>query len=133
MNSYKELALYDMKSAEANYNYELWNKVGRECQQVCEKYLKYYLQENHLLSNELGRTHNLRKLMRAIVNFDKDICKDLSVVGGYYFEANYPGDSFIMLDREMADEAIETSRRLITYIDGLAESGQTKIEEGEDG
>lgn len=40
MNSYKDLALYDMKSAKTNYKFELWNKVGRECQQSCEKYLK---------------------------------------------------------------------------------------------
>ncbi len=63
MNSFKELALYDMRSAKANCTFELWNKVGRECQQACEKYLKHYLQVHHLLTQDLERTHNLKKLM----------------------------------------------------------------------
>lgn len=119
MNSYKDLALYDMKSAKANYEYSLWNKVGRECQQVCEKYLKHYLQANHLLAESLERTHNLKKLIRAIPNFDRDVYKALAIVGDYYFDTNYPSDEFILLDQEMADEAIEIAARLIEYIDGL--------------
>ena len=126
MNSYKELSLYDMKSAEANYDHELWNKVGRECQQVCEKYLKYYLQYKHLLSETLERTHNLKKLLKEIPGYDKAIYKDLSVVGDYYFEANYPGDNFMILDKEMADEAIETANNLISYIDDLILKGQSE-------
>ena len=121
MNSYKELALLDLKSARANYEYEIWNKVGRECQQVCEKYLKHYLQANHILTEELERTHNLKKLFRTVPNYDKDLYKDLSVIGDYYFETNYPGDGFIQLDREMADEAIETAEALILFINGKDE------------
>lgn len=119
MNSFKELALYDLKSAKANYEFELWNKVGRECQQACEKYLKYYLMNKHMLTGELERTHNLKKLLRAIPDYDKSIYKELSIVGDYYFETNYPGDNFIMLDQEMADEAIEITNTCISYIDGL--------------
>lgn len=119
MNSYKELALYDMKSAKANYEFELWNKVGRECQQACEKYLKHYLQQTHLLSGDLERTHNLKKLVRAIPGYDKEIYRNLSVISDYYFDANYPGDNFVELDKEMADEAIEMANGVIDYIDGL--------------
>lgn len=117
MNGYKELALYDMKSAKANYQFELWNKVGRECQQTCEKYIKHYLQSKHLLTEELERTHNLKKLIKTIPNYDKTMYKNLSIVGDYYFETNYPGDNFIVLDKEMADEAIEITNALIVYID----------------
>jgi len=119
MNSYRELALYDLKAAQANYDYALWNKVGRECQQVCEKYIKYYLEAKHLLPVSLQRTHNLKKLIRAIPNYDKDIYKDVSIMGDYYFDTNYPGDDFIELDQEMADEALDIVKALIAYIDGL--------------
>jgi len=119
MNSYKELALYDMRAAKANYEYELWNKVGRECQQACEKYLKHYLEQTHRLPETLQRTHNLKKLIRAIPDYDNDLYKELSIVGGYYFDTNYPGDDFIELDREMADEAVEIAERLIAYVEGL--------------
>jgi len=121
MNSYKELALYDLKSAKANYEYALWNKVGRECQQVCEKYLKFYLEKRHLLSEHLQRTHNLKKLVRSIPEYDKDIYKSLTVVGDYYFDTNYPGDDFIELDKEMADEAMDVAKRLVAYLDRLAD------------
>jgi len=119
MKSYKELALYDMKSAEASYEYELWNKVGRESQQICEKYLKQYLQENHLLTEELERSHNLKKLLRIIQDYDKDIYRQVSIITGYYYETNYPGENYIELDKEMADEAMEIAKSLIRYIDCL--------------
>ena len=119
MNNYKDLALYDLKAAEKLNEYEMWNKVGRECQQSCEKYLKFYLQSNNLLSTELEKTNNLKKPMRAVPNHDKHLLKELAVVGGYYFEANYPGDNFIELNQEMADEAIETTTALIKFIDSL--------------
>ncbi|MCL2792149.1 MAG: HEPN domain-containing protein [Spirochaetaceae bacterium] len=120
MNNYKDLALYDIQSAKANYEFGLWNKVGRECQQACEKYVKHYLQENHLLTEELERTHNLKKLIKVIPNYDKKMYKDLSIVGDYYFETNYPGDNFIILDREMADEAMDITNAFVSYIDNLA-------------
>ena len=119
MNSYKELALYDMKGAEASYAYQLWNKVGRECQQVCEKYLKQYLQDSHLLTESLQRSHNLKRLIREIPDYDKGIYRQLAVVGDYYFDTNYPGDDFLELDQEMADEAMEIANELIAYIDSL--------------
>ena len=40
-------------------------------------------------------------------------------VGDYYFETNYPGDNFITLDKEDADEAIEIMDELFAYIDNL--------------
>ena len=119
MNSYKELALYDFKSAEANYAFGLWNKVGKECQQASEKYLKYYLQTKHLLTYELERTHNLKKLLKSIPGYDEMMYKNLSVIGDYYFETNYPGDNFIIMDKKMADEAIETTNDLISFIESL--------------
>ena len=119
MNSYKELALYDLKSAKANYDYALWNKVGRECQQVCEKYLKHYLEKKHLLSESLQRSHNLKKLIRAIPGFAQEMYAKMSLIGDYYFDTNYPGDDFLELDQEMADEALEIAQNLVTYIDEL--------------
>ena len=119
MNSYRELALYDLKSAKANYEYALWNKVGRECQQVCEKYIKHFLEDKHLLPETLQRSHNLKKLIRAIPNYNKDIYLKLSVVGDYYFDTNYPGDDFLELDQDLADEAMEIAQNLIAYIDSL--------------
>ena len=45
----------------------------------------------------------------------------MSVIGGYYFETNYPGDNFLELDKDMADEAIDITNELelIAYIDGM--------------
>ena len=119
MKSYKDLALYDMRSVEASYEYGLWNKVGRESQQICEKYLKHYLQENHLLTEELGKSHNLKKLLKVIPSYDRDVYKQLSVITGYYYETNYPGENYIELDKEMADEAIDIAKSLMKYIDSL--------------
>ena len=120
MKSYKELALYDMKSLTISHEYEMWNKVGRESQQVCEKYIKHYLQEKHLLSEELERTHNLKKLLRAVPEYSSDVYKQLSVITGYYYETNYPGESYIEMDKKLADEALEITKSLMDYIDNLS-------------
>jgi len=119
MKSYKELALYDMKALEISHKYELWNKVGRESQQVCEKYIKHYLQENHLLSEDLEKTHNLKRLLRAITEYDRNLYRQLSVITGYYYETNYPSENYIELDKELADDAIEIAKSLMAYIDSL--------------
>ena len=119
MNSYKELAHYDMKKVKASYAFKLWNGVGRDCQQACEKYLKHYLQESNLLTKELSRTHNLPKLLKAIPNYDKEMCKKLSIIYNYYFDTNYPGDNFIELNKEEADEAVEIAEALFAYVDSL--------------
>ena len=119
MNSFKELALYDMKSAKANYEQGLWNKVGFECQQACKKYMKHYLQEHDLLTEDLKKTQNLKKLIKAIPGYDKDLYKDLAVIGYYHIETNHPGDNFIELDKEMADEALKTANDLIAFIGRL--------------
>ena len=119
MNSYKELALYDMKKVKASYAYELWNAVGRDCQQACEKYIKHYLTEKHLFTKEFARTHNLIKLFKSIPDCDKALCKKLAIIYGYYFDTNYPGDNFIVLDKEDADEAIDIAKSLLSYIDEL--------------
>jgi HEPN domain-containing protein len=72
-----------------------------------------------MLSHDLERTHNLKNLFKAIPNHDKDMIKQLAIVGYYYFETNYPGDNFVELDREMSEEAIEIAKSLVTYIENL--------------
>ena len=119
MNSYKELALYDLRKIEAGLAYELWNAVGRDSQQACEKYLKHYLQEKHMLTKELSRTHNLVKLIKAIPDYDRELCKQLAGIYGYYFDTNYPGDDFVELSKEDAEEAKNIAKDLIAYVDGL--------------
>jgi len=119
MKSYKDLALYDMKSLIICHEHEMWNKVGRESQQVCEKYIKHYLQKNHLLSDDLARTHNLRKLIRSIPSHTPELYKQMSTLSGYYYETNYPGEDYMELDEQLANEAFEITKALMKYIDGL--------------
>ncbi|MCL2851949.1 MAG: HEPN domain-containing protein [Defluviitaleaceae bacterium] len=119
MNSYKEIALQDMKVAELAHKNSLWNGTGNGCQQACEKYLKHYLEEKHLLAEELSRAHNLKKLMRAIPNYDTDLYNRLCIISGYYFEAGYPGENFIELNEQDAGQAIEITKSLMAYIDSL--------------
>lgn len=109
-----------MKSLKLCHEHEMWNKVGRESQQVCEKYIKHYLQKQHLLSEELEKTHNLKKLMRAIPKHNPDIYKQLSIVTGYYYETNYPGENYIEMDKDLADQALEITVNLMSYIDSIS-------------
>ncbi len=93
MSRYKEYADMELKSAKGLMALGLWNKAGKDCVSFCEKRLKDWLEDHHLLAENLERTHNLKSLFKAVPSYDRPLYKSLAAISGYYFETVYPGDN----------------------------------------
>ena len=117
MKTYKEIAEEDFNAVKKLIGFEMWNIAGQHLQQACEKQLKHWLEENNKLDIHLARTHNLRKLLRAIGDYEADFYKIASLVENYYFDTKYPGDDYIELNKQEIDAAIEFYNELIKFLE----------------
>ena len=117
MKTYKEIAEEDFLGAKAMADLEMWNLAGQHLQQACEKQLKGWLEENNRLDISLARTHNLRKLLREIGDYEEDFYKTAALVENYYFDTKYPGDDYIELTEHDIDIAIEFYMELIEFLE----------------
>jgi HEPN domain-containing protein len=91
------------------------------CFETVERYLKHLIQ---LKGKVPGRTHNLKSL--ALEIGDRQLKKRVEPLQGVYFERNYPGDEYYVLEQEEYEEFIEIVEEVRKYtfatIDGLEES-----------
>ena len=117
MKSYREIAEADFNGAKALAEFEMWNLAGQHLQQACEKRLKGWLEDNNKLDIVLSRTHNLRKLLREIGDYEENLYKTAALVENYYFDTKYPGDDYIELTKQDIDEAIEFYSELISFLE----------------
>ena len=117
MKTYKEIAEDDFNGAKGLADVEMWNLAGQHLQQACEKKLKSWLEENNKLDIILARTHNLRKLLREIGDYEEDFYKTAALVENYYFDTKYPGDDYIELTEQDIVAAIEFYNDLINFLE----------------
>jgi HEPN domain-containing protein len=116
MKTFKKIADEDFEGAKALVEFEMWNLAGQHLQQACEKQLKGWLEENNKLNSTLAKTHNLRKLLREIGEYEDDFYKTSALVENYYFDTKYPGEDYIELNQQDIDEAIEFYDDLINFL-----------------
>ncbi len=116
MKTYRDYAEDDLKEAKILVQYKMWNKVGRASAQCVEKILKYHLEQNHLLTEELSRTHNSKKLLQASGSNDIELRKKVALVTDYYFTTNYPGDDSYDLDETLALESIAIAEDIMRFV-----------------
>ena len=103
MNSYKAIALSDLKAARALQELGLYNQSAKFYQQFVEKSLKEIIDQNISDSKEtdllLIRSHNTFKLAKRVCEilnyeFEKSWLGWFRTVKDYYYEVSYPGDDF---------------------------------------
>ncbi len=121
INSYYGIATNDYLYAKAGLTIgeEIgnYNSVASLCSQAAEKFLKAVIEfcfaDEELVS--YLRTHNLRVLVTKIkerypdANLDSKDCKWL---GDFYFDARYPGDNFVLVSKEDAEECIRITETI---------------------
>lgn len=99
-----------------------YNRVAAEAQQVLEKLLKGMVEMCGDISvfdkERLLKTHNLRKLGETVnANFGTELnISDLAYVKDFYYEARYPGDEFVEVDRPTRDKCIEIVKCVILKV-----------------
>lgn len=109
-----------------------FNPITIQSAQVAEKSLKAIAEKNLINSEEiyeLLRTRNLRKIAQAlslvegIPKIDLFKCK---FVGDFYFDAQYPGDDFIIVDHSTALYCIECAEEINQIAHKVFDAGDKK-------
>lgn len=115
MKSYYDIAINDFKYLELSMNLEekFYNQMSIACQQIAEKLLKQIIVECYTGDNveSLFKTHNLKRLYYAVhesmPSFILDT-KELANLTDFYFDAKYPGDDYIDVNKEMFEDCYYT-------------------------
>jgi len=88
-----------------------YNGVAALCAQSGEKYLKAVIEKCFIEDPDamtLLHSHNLRSLYNKIKSkFPIEVSsKDCKWLGDFYFDARYPGDNFVVVNEEDAEECL---------------------------
>ena len=115
INSYAGLAendyLYAKNSMDVGRAVGNFNVVASLCAQAAEKYLKSVIEKSFLDDPDvlnLLHTHNLRAIYNKIITkYTLTVSsKDCKWLGDFYYDARYPGDNFIVVNEDDANECI---------------------------
>lgn len=128
--NYYKIALNDFKYLEHNIGIEdedFYNRNAILCEQVVEKLLKHIVERACFKEDYsvLLKGHNLVKLYKAIV--EEGIALEISINGlrtlkDYYFDANYPGDNFVLVTQEELKEAYELTQEVLEKVKRIVET-----------
>jgi HEPN domain-containing protein len=141
LNNYYDFAENDyqylLQSFEAGM---VANAMGALAQGICEKYLKYIINEyvvpqSSEESTEKGRilrTHNLNKLYKYLLQYlpEMEISKrTLNAVNGLCFTTLYPGDESIVVDEEDIREYVQAVQECKLAVDKYIDLQRGKEED----
>lgn len=123
--------LYAKKSITSQSCYD-YNWPAVICAQSVEKILKAVIESKFADQPDcisVMRTHNLRTIVNRILtrypesNISSRDCKWL---GDFYFDARYPGDDFVEVTKEDAEEALEIVESTIKEVEKILVSDEDK-------
>lgn len=125
INDYYELACYNLHSLHYLMKSNFYNDIVIYAQQVTEKMLKSVVERVCTNAESLLRSCNLRLLFDeiklVIPTFDLDRGQ-LSILKDLYFEANYPGDDFVLVNREECERCLELMYDCIDEVNEVRKS-----------
>ena len=125
INDYYELACYNLHSLHYLIESNFYNDIVIFAQQVTEKMLKSVVERVCTNAESLLRSCNLRLLFDeiklVIPTFDLD-SGQLSILKDLYFEANYPGDDFVLVSREECERCLELMYDCIDKVNEIRKS-----------
>jgi len=98
--------LYLFSSMESGY----YNQLVAMMQQIAEKMLKSVAEEVCRGDHRVLTTHNLVTIYKEIQKEQIELAlerSELAFLTDFYFDARYPGDSYVDVDFEAASECLE--------------------------
>jgi len=118
IGSFLYIAQKDLARAKLMHNARDYSAAGRFCEQSVEKCLKSYI-ERHGNSSDyrLMALHKPRRLYERCLELgwpelpDKDVAV-LSKLADYYYDTNYPGNSYFELNEAQSEEALELTEKI---------------------
>jgi len=112
--SYLHIAKKDLQAAKAMLKAEMYNHSARLCQQYVEKCFKEGIDKkgNNKTYFGLMQTHRVQRLAVVCseifdIQFTGKEKSFFRVLTSLYFDTNYPGDDYVEVTREEAEEIFE--------------------------
>ena len=131
-NNYYSIACDDIKCMQNSMHLNGYNQIVVLCQQIAEKMLKS-VAENVLINDaeDALRTHSLKKIY-YMLNQQNPVLhlsvKDLAFLTDFYFDAKYPGDDFINVTKEMCNECLAVTKRVVAEVNKFRKENGKHIE-----
>lgn len=127
-NSYLAIAYRNIETNKKMLEWGDYNDSVRYSQQVVEKVLKHLLETT--CDAEVTKFMKLHKLKILYSEVMKKNIKELPEVNtdtlaaltDYYFDTNYPGDNFVLVEKEEAERMYLFARNFIDTFKKLSES-----------
>jgi HEPN domain-containing protein len=126
IGSFMYIAKKDLERARLMHDVEDYSAAGRFCEQTVEKCLKSYIELKGDASDfRLMSLHKPRRLYERCIQLgmkklpDRDISV-LSLLSDYYYDTNYPGNSYFELTFDQSAEALILAEKVYE----LFESGR---------
>jgi len=136
--SYRDIATDDLTAAKEMFNAKLFNHTVRFCQQYVEKIFKECLS---LHGNEesdlfLLHTHKLARLAERCstilhISFSRTEMALFRELTDYYFDTNYPGENYIKLSEQKADEVYNEVLEFRDAYENVLCASPSKIMQGD--
>ena len=115
-NTYLAIAKRNLKTAKTLYDAGDYNDAARYAQQSVEKVLKHLLEtlDNPEMIPYM-KLHNVKRLYKIasehdLLTYDGSESRFMAALTDYYYDTNYPGENFEMIDAFEASEAYEFAK-----------------------
>jgi len=121
IGSFLYIAEKDLTRARIMHDFSDYSAAGRFCEQAVEKCLKSYIEKHGDSSDyKLMSLHKPRRLYdrcvelgwRELSHRDAGI---LSKLSDYYYDTNYPGNSYFELTESQSAEALELAEKIYAF------------------
>lgn len=133
-NDYYAIAINDLRYLELTLNTQFYNNISVGAQQVVEKLLKSVLEQlvpatdSHV--DKLMTSHNLRAIYDKIHDVYPTFTLDrrgLSMLKDYYYDAKYPGDSFVTVTKSECEENVQIMYDTIEQVNKFRKENDLEI------
>lgn len=124
-NDYYAIACNDLLFLQATLHLPLYNQITVQTQQVVEKMLKSVAERTCAGIERLMNSHNLRAIYDAIHQNVPEIHLnrgDLSMLKDFYFDAKYPGDNFVVVDRDTCIDCLQVMYEVIKEVNRIRQN-----------
>ena len=129
-NDYYSIAMEDLLYVQTTLNTEFYNNISIMCQQISEKLLKSVAELECTDIDKLMQSHNLRALYTEIRKVRSDFIldpKELSMLKDYYYDAKYPGDNFVVVDKISCEENLQVMYNVLKEVTEYREKENLEV------
>ena len=121
-NDFYSIAYNDLLYLQFTLSQNNYNPVAANAQQVAEKLLKSVINSVLVDDSKSIKTYNLRKLNDSLKESNVELFLDdleLSYLTDFYFDARYPGDDFVIVDKSRCNKCLEIMYKIVKSVNNF--------------